>query len=461
MELKQFNQLAYKSVDDFIYGKSPNPVTLKNGMVIGGGEIYPEINFTLPPMLITQETMPEVLRIYKEIMHGVTERAVDLFVPGFVAEVELLPPCTWNVGWGVEVSKVLLETMNEFSAKHGIKTALRTTVIDVREGRDLEHMYHGKQWDNVMAAFRENGRAGADMLAIESIGGKESHDEANIYCDIRKAVFALGVLGVRDMHKLWSEISKIAAETGSIASGDTACGFSNTAMVLADRKMIPKTFAAVDRVISAVRSLAAIEAGAVGPHKDCGYEGVFVKAITGTPITMEGRTSAVAHLSPVGNIAACVADLWSNESIQHIKLLGGFAPVVSMEQLAYDCRLMNEATRRGPDVARLLRDLHADSDSRLDPQAYVLRPDVVFEISKKIVADQNGGCSRAKTAALAAVDALRRGVANKELHIDEREAGWLDTLESQLETIPDDESEFIAEMVDECEKLNPKLYDLV
>jgi len=430
----------------------------KNGMVIGGGEVFPEINFTLPQMMITQDTMPEVLRIYREIIAGVTERAIDLFVPGFVAEVELLPPCTWNVGWGVDVSKVLLDTMNELGAKHGIKTALRTTVIDVREGRDLEHMYHGKQWENVLSAFHENGRAGADLLAIESIGGKDVHDEANIYCDIRKAIFALGVLGVHDMRKLWSEISSIAQETGSIASGDTACGFANTAMVLADRKMIPKTFAAVDRVVAAVRSLAAIEAGAVGPHKDCGYEGVYVKAITGTPITMEGRSSAVAHLSPVGNIAACVADLWSNESIQHIKLLGGFAPVVSMEQLAYDCRLMNEATRRGPDAARLLRDLHADSDSRFDPQAYVLRPDVVFEISRKIVADQNGPLSRAKTAALAAIESLRGGLEQKRLILDDREAGWLDILESQIETIPDDVEEFTTEMIDECEKFNPEIY---
>lgn len=460
MALKSFNQLAYKSVDEFIYGKSPYPVTLKNGMVIGGGEVYPEVNFTLPTMLITQETMPEVLRIYKEIITGVTERAIDLYVPGFVAEVELLPPCTWNVGWGVDVSKILLDTMNEVGAKHGIKTALRTTVIDVREGRDLEHMYRGKQWENVLAAFRENGKAGAELLAIESIGGKDVHDEANVYCDIRKAIFALGVLGVRDMHKLWSEVSTIAKETGSIASGDTACGFANTAMVLADRKMIPKTFAAVDRVVSAVRSLAAIEAGAVGPHKDCGYEGVYVKAITGTPITMEGRTSAVAHLSPVGNIAACVADLWSNESIQHIKLLGGFGPVVSLEQLAYDCRLMNEATRRGPETARLLRDLHADSDSCFDPQAYVLRPDVVFEIAEKIVSDQKGGLSRAKTAAQAAVDALRRGLSQDKVLIEEREKDWLDILESQIESIPDSEDEFIAEMIDDCEKFDPKIYDL-
>lgn len=63
------------------------------------------------------------------------------------------------------------------------------------------------------------------------------------------------------MEHLWSEIVKIAERTGSIASGDTACGFANTAMVLADKKYIPRVFAAAVRVISAVRSLVAIECG--------------------------------------------------------------------------------------------------------------------------------------------------------------------------------------------------------
>ncbi|NLO36833.1 MAG: methanol--corrinoid methyltransferase, partial [Clostridiaceae bacterium] len=192
-----------------------------------------------------------------------------------------------------------------------------------------------------------------------------------------------------------------------------------------------------------------------------GYEGVYVKAITGIPIAMEGRSSAVAHPSPVGNIAACAADLWSNESVQHIKLLGGYAPTVSMEQLAYDCRLMNGATRRGPEAARLLRDLHADSDSALDPQAYVLRPDVVVAIAAKIVADSKGPFSRSKTAARAAVEALRSGLAAGQLNLDSRETDWLDRIEDQLDQIAADEEDFIRAMLGETEKLNPAHYDLV
>lgn len=76
--------------------------------------------------------------------------------------------------------------------------------------------------------------------------------------------------------------------------------------------------------------------------------GVFIlRSLTGTPISMEGKPAACAHLSPVGNVALCVVDLWSNESVQNIKLLGGMAPTVPFEQLTYDCHLMNEASARG------------------------------------------------------------------------------------------------------------------
>ena len=45
------------------------------------------------------------------------------------------------------------------------------------------------------------------------------------------------------------------------------------------------------------------------------------KAIAGVPISMEGRSATCAHLSPIGNIAAAAADLWSNESVQDTPLL--------------------------------------------------------------------------------------------------------------------------------------------
>jgi len=459
MANKNFTDTAYKNLSDFIYGKSLYPINLKNGMSIGGGTMYPEVNFTLPPMLITKESMPEVIRNYKEIITDICKRAEELHVPGFVAEIETLPPLTENPEWGVEVCKTVVDIIKDFEAKRGIKGAVRITPNDIREGPSLEHMWRGKQWDAMLKSFEGCAATGADFLSIESVGGKEVHDEAIMYCDIAKSIFALSVLGCTDMNKLWTEIVRIADNSQAIAAGDTACGFGNTAMVLADKKMIPQIFAAVVRVITAVRSLVAIECGAKGPHKDCGYEGAYIKAITGTPISLEGRTAACAHLSPIGNIAFCLADIWSNESIQNIKLLGGMAPTVSFEQLVYDCRLGNEATARGAEAALLLRDLHADSDSRLDPQAYVLRPDVVLDISKELV-KVDGYYPRAKKAGLLALEHIEKAHKQGNLNIEDKDLMWIDLIADAIEELPSDVGEFTEDIIGECEKLDPKKYDM-
>ena len=93
---KIFTSLAYDSVDDFIYGSCPNPVTCKNGLVIGGGEIYPEVNFTLPPMNATAQTLPEAISIYRSMIEGVLKKGRELHAPGLVIELETLPQFTEN-----------------------------------------------------------------------------------------------------------------------------------------------------------------------------------------------------------------------------------------------------------------------------------------------------------------------------------------------------------------------------
>jgi methanol--5-hydroxybenzimidazolylcobamide Co-methyltransferase len=460
MNRKHFIGTSYQNLNDFVFGKAKYPVSLGNGMVIGGGTVYPEINFTLPLMTVAEETMPKVLENYREIITGICERARDLSAPGFVAEIETLPPMTFHPEWASAVTAAVADIIKDYAAKFGVKAAVRLTPVDVREGPELEHMWHGRHWDLVLETLERGARAGADFLAIESVGGKEVHDDAIMYGDIRKSVFALSVLACRDMEKLWDEIVGIAEKNKVIPSGDTACAFGNTALVLADRNYVSKVFAATVRVMTAVRSLVALECGGGGPHKDCGYEGVYIKAITGTPIAMEGRTAACAHLSPLGNVAACVADLWSNESIQNIKLLGGMAPVVSFEQLCYDCRLMNEAAARGQETALLLRDLHADSDSRFDPQAYVLRPDVALRVSKELVT-VDGYYARTKKAAELALAEIALGHRNGLLALSERETTELENLTTEVAALPETEGELIDDVLEDCEKLDPKRFDLL
>ena len=297
------------------------------------------------------------------------------------------------------------------------------------------------------------------MLAIESTGGKEVHDDALLNGDLPGAVFSLGVLGARDMAFLWDVVVDVARSQHVVPSGDSACGFGNTAMALATGGYVPRVWAAAVRVMTVPRSLVAYERGAVGPSKDCAYEGPFLKAVTGYPIAMEGAEAACAHPSPVGNIARAAADLWSNESVQNVKLLGGMAPTVSMEQLAYATRLMNVVGAHGKAVQ--LRDWFVESDAGLDPQAYVLRPDVVLELAAEIVAEPTPYL-RTRRAALVVLRALGRAAAAGAFGLSRPEQRWLGRLSAQADELPEDEGVFVDQMLGRMDRAKVRLgqYDL-
>jgi methanol--5-hydroxybenzimidazolylcobamide Co-methyltransferase len=335
--------------------------------------------------------------------------------------------------------------MDEYYIRHRFRSALRLTPNDIREFQRPPRLRGGEHLDHMIELFNKSAGAGADLIGIESTGGKEICDEALVLADLHQIVFALGVLGARDMAFLWTHIVKACRRGGIIPSGDTACGFANTAMVLAEKKMIPSVLAAVVRVASVPRTLVAYEVGATGPSKDCAYEGPYMKAIAGVPISMEGKSSACAHLSPVGNISQAVCDCWSNESVQNVQLLSCKAPTVSLEQLAYDCRLLNTAGNASDDDGIRLRNWLADSDSRLDPQAYVLRPDVVLRVSGEIM-KEHSPYARTVAAVRAATDKISRAHRLGLVDVDAREMPWLDKLKAQADTLPATEEELITEM---------------
>lgn len=454
-----FDKIAYDSVDDFVYGVAPRKVELPNGMVIGGGTVYPEINFTLPPMQVREDTIEKAYNEYRTMINDACQRAADLQVPGLVVEIELVPDMTFNPKWGIEVCKIVKGTMKEYEDKYGLKSVLRMTPVDIREGNDLVHMWKGKHWDTLMETFIGCAKEGADLFSIESVGGKNLHDDAVMYFDMAKTVFSLGVVGAKDMQKLWQEIVKISDEYNVIPAGDTACAFSNTSMVLGVRGMIPNVYSAVDRVMTGVRSMIAQEEGALGPDKDCAYEGPYVKMMTGVPISMEGKTAAFAHNSFCGNIAAAVCDVWSNESVENKRLLGGNTAAIATEMLAYDTRLMNKATEAGH--SKLMRDLLVESDSHLDPHAYIMRPDVVFNISKEIVKGKTH-FERVKIAGICAAQEIRKGYDAKKLELNDREVKYLDMIESQFNEITDDEEAFINDQLknNTTVTFNPAEYDM-
>jgi methanol--5-hydroxybenzimidazolylcobamide Co-methyltransferase len=445
-----FEQLAINQPAELRFGCAPKPLVTRHGLRLGDGLVYPELNFTLPPMFVDQTTMPEIRSQYRQIISGALRRAVELEAPGVVIEFETLPPMTENPAWGIELTGILLDGLAEAHSRHGLRSALRITPNDTREMERPPRMRSGPLYEAMLATFDGCAAAGAELLSIESVGGKEVHDQALMMGDLRGVIFALCVLGVRDMRLLWTQINQIATRHGARCAGDTACGFANTAMVLAEQKMIPRVFAAVVRAVSAVRSLVCYQCGAVGPGKDCGYENPILKAITGFPMAMEGKTAACAHLSPLGNIAAATCDTWSNESVQNIKLLGGMAPTCYLEQLIYDCRLMNEALADGPEAARLYREWMVRSDARHDPQAYVLSPDSAIAIAQAIVSAPTA-LEAGKAAALTALRLLRDGHRQGKLRLVPREVPWLDRLQRAVEELPAHESEFIDQMMAELD----------
>ncbi|MCF7823681.1 MAG: hypothetical protein K9N35_05865 [Candidatus Marinimicrobia bacterium] len=455
---KYFGSLAIKHPDDLIFGYAPKPVSCGQGLTIGVGQVFPEINFTLPPMLINESNWNEVLSHYHNICENVLARAEKLRVPGIVMEFEHLPPMSMKPELGAEITSLIKNYLLEFYRRTGIPNALRVTVVDLRDADHPPLLRSGQRWEQTREAFILSAVAGADILSIESVGGKEVHDQALMYSDLSGIVASLGILACRDMGWLWDEIVDICKEYDVVPGGDTACGFSNTAMQMAGQGLLPATLSALVRAASAPRSLVAYEHGAIGPSKDCAYEGPIIKAITGVPISMEGKSSCCAHFSPLGNIAGAMADLWSNESVQNIKLLSGTAPEAFLELLAYDCRLFNIAENKNE--SRMYRDLLVRSDLEQSPEALMLEPQTVLRIARSIAQCPNP-YTQTRNAIFTAFKSLQDAVDSNQLKLPSREQTWWSKIPGLLAQIPENENEAIEYLITTYHGVfNPQAYGL-
>jgi len=458
--VRAYAALAMSDPSELVFGRAPTPVTCGFDLTIGAGQVYPEVNFTLPAITVSAENWSEIVSQYTEMVTGILRRAAALRAPGIVLEFELLPAMTECPEWGAEITALLHRALEEAHGKHGLRCALRVTPTDIREQGKPPLLRGGPGVEKLLRSFELCAQAGADILSIESIGGKEVHDQALLYGDVPGIMFALGVLAPRDMAWLWRQIAGICeGHSALIAGGDSACAFANTAMQLAHQRMLPEVLAAVVRGMSAVRSLVAFEQGAIGPSKDCAYEGPILKSITGCPISMEGRSATCAHFSPMGNIASAMCDLWSNESVQNVRLLSGSAPEAYTESLIYDCRLMNAASERGG--ALMLRDWLTASDRWLSPQAAVLSPEATVEIASAIVAAESH-YDRTLAAGRAVVSILRAGLGSGAMQISPKERQWLDRIERELCAIPPDEMDLRQQVEERYEGMfDPPSYGLL
>ncbi|MFQ5762786.1 MAG: methyltransferase MtaB domain-containing protein, partial [Candidatus Bathyarchaeia archaeon] len=382
MAVHRFSSMETKSWENLMFGVSKYPLKYGLNLEVGNGEIVPEIKYF--PKREGEQNAETLKKEYHEITDNILKRAIDLGLPSIQLETEHSFVITKNPLLGGEITSIQKSIMEKYADEYGLKCALRVTVADVRELKD--DMRDGEETANMFESFENAAENGADVLSVESIGGKEVFNYSVIRQDVEGVLFSVGVLGSLDMEFLWREIVQIAEKHKAIAGGDTDCAHSNTAMVMAGGRLPPlyisHVFAAVVRAVGAARSLVAYERGATGPGKDCGYENAIIKAITGLPMSMEGKSSASAHSSLVGNVTAAACDLWSNEQVENVRLYGGWAPQVFTEILGYDTNLMNTALRSG--FGAQLRDLLVAANP-LDPQVLVLSPEGAWRIGRAIV----------------------------------------------------------------------------
>jgi methanol--5-hydroxybenzimidazolylcobamide Co-methyltransferase len=329
-----------------------------------------------------------------------------------------------------EITRLQKDLIEKYSKEYGMNLALRVTVPDIRDFGKPKN--DEDSFKKMIEVFEQVASNGADVLSIESEGGKELFNYAIIRQDLLGIVAALGYLAFFDMKKLWGEIVSVAKNKNVIAGGDSACAFGNTSMRLAGGlrdNVISHSLAAIVRAMSASRSLIAYEEGAVGPGKDCAYENVIIKAITGYPMSLEGKTAACAHSSLIGNIVCAVCDLWSNEQVENIRLFGGYGPEVFLEILYYDTKILNKGIRIGKQQE--LKTILIESDKYVDPQAYILSPEVACEIGNSIVSD-NSELSRAVSCGIKASSLI---IGEEKLNLSKSEKRFLETAKTKLDDI--------------------------
>ena len=435
--MKLAQTMAYAEAKEMIFGSCLHPVPTKSGMDIGGGQVLPEI--VVHPRAGSEVSLKTLLREFERGYGDALERCVSIGHPGICLEIEHVAQMTRQADWGEAVAAQTLSLMETYRNRYGLASACRFTIADIRKP-DMVHMRESEPAARVLEAFTACARY-ADMVAIESIGGKEIFDHAVIRNDVTGLLFGQAVLGGRDMQWLWPQIVAIAHEHGCCPSGDTSCAHANTAMFMAggyQGREIPHTLAALVRAISVGNTLVAYECGATGPGKNCAYENPMIKAITGVPVSCEGKSSACAHSGFAGNVIAAVCDLWSNEAVEYHAMFGGTTSAVFTELLGYDTALMNTALAMG--YQDQLQECMVNSDRYRDPQSYILCPDNAWKIGRAVTQNHQSFYSRARAAALKCGE-LISGDSQLRLTAYERDA--LAHYMAELDSLPEDEGNFI------------------
>ena len=440
MVLKRYTKMENEKADDMVFGQTKHPVKMGIDQVMGGGLVVP--NIKVAPAEGSEETIDGLEATSKNIAFAATQRAADIGLPAMQIETEHVQQQSISREASERCTAVTWEQLEELHDKFGTRVSLMSTVADMREE---ENGLRGSEFDIAMdESFEACAQSGASMLCIETVGGKVVSDFGISRGDVRAILYGIGVLGSIDMEYMWTKIVDCAKRNNVVAGGDTDCAQANTAMFLAGgllAKNVSHTIAAVARAIAGARSLVAIECGATGPTKDCGYENPIVKSIASVPICAEGKNATCAHADLMGNLTAGVCDVWSNESVYNREEMGGPTPGVWLQSLGYECALMNTAKQIG--TAKALRDSYVLADKYRDPQGVILAYDNAYRIGQAIVADGEDNYLRARAAALKAMECINEAVDQKRILLTRFERDTMDSTQKTYEQLPDDSDKFL------------------
>ena len=451
MAATRYTKMAYSSADEMVFGTAKQPVSYGFGIKVGAGRVIPELNYAPRP---GSEKDPAKLR--KEyvdyISKDVLNRAVTLGFPDVQLETEWVSQMG-NPKMSTPVVEGQKEICEKFHEEYGVNCAVRHTIPDQREAEEGLRTGMGGSHAYPEALFKAAEIAcenGADVLSCETMGGKELADYAVTHGDITAFLFGVGYLGSIDMEHIWTEMANIAKKNGTALGGDTNCSGANVSMFMAGGMLdndVQKTFSAVTRCISAARTLVACECGAAGPDKDCGYEGVIVKAITGQPAAQEGKNCQCAHADLQGNMMAQCCDVWSNESVEYHPEFGGSSVQCWLGSLGYEVALMNTAIQTHQE--KTLRDLYCITDMTRSPESYILAYNNAYEIGKVIAENGDSYYLRSKAAAEKAIEIIENGYNSKALQLTKKQYDVLEDCKKKIAALPTEEDAFVEQCVKE------------
>jgi methanol--5-hydroxybenzimidazolylcobamide Co-methyltransferase len=458
MARKKITKMAYGSGAEMMFGTAKHPVSTKRGIEIGGGFVHPEV---VPhPRPGSEKTMKTLLREYEKANGDALERMVIVGHPTLQIENEHVFQMTHNPKWGGEIAAQTAKQMDDYLEKYGLKASYRSTPADLRKP-DMVNMRDSDYTREIIESFEECSKY-ADVVSIESMGGKEIFDHAIIRNDIGGILFGIGVLGAIDMEWMWNQIVAICKKNNCIPGGDTNCSEANTAMFMAGgmtSKDVPHVIAALARAVAASRTLVAYECGATGPTKDCAYEDPIIKAMSGVPISTEGKTSACAHSDLAGNLIMAVCDLWSNEAVEYHDMFGATTTSVFAEILGYDVAMLNTSIKLG--YQEQMKEILVTSDKYRDSHSLIVAPDNAWEVGNAIVG--NRATSNYASARAGAMKAGEIILADAQMKLTALEKDALEKAMKDMEALPDAEGDFIDQCLakyKDVKGFNPGSYGL-